>query len=102
LTSTHYILDFSLLRDDYDVPEGVVGKEAELEAVRVVDASMADPAATLANMFEVDLFPDAVDGEVAAAPSPRAPEDLGARGPLIFCYKFGRMLVVVQTIYIML
>jgi hypothetical protein len=73
LTSTHYILDFSLLRDDYVFPEDIVGEDAELEVVRVVDASMLEPAAALADMFEVDLFPNATEGEAAAAPSPRAP-----------------------------
>jgi hypothetical protein len=83
------MLDFSLLRDDYVVPEGVVGEEAELEAVRVVDASMADPAATLANMFEVDMFPDAARVKLPLLRAPALLEDLGARDPLIFCYKFG-------------
>jgi hypothetical protein len=40
---------------------------------RSVDASMEEPAAALADMFEVDLFPDAAEGEAAAAPSPLAP-----------------------------
>jgi hypothetical protein len=73
LTSTQYKLDFSLLRDVYVVPKDVVGEEAELEAVMVVDASVADNVAALADMFEVDLFPDAAEGEAAAAPSPRTP-----------------------------
>jgi hypothetical protein len=73
LTSTHYKLDFILLRDGYVVPEDVVGKEAELEAVRVVDTSMADNVAGLTDMFEEDLFPVAAEGEAAAAPSPRTP-----------------------------
>jgi hypothetical protein len=34
---------------------------------------MGDPVAALADMFEVDLFPDAAEGEAVAAPSPRAP-----------------------------
>jgi hypothetical protein len=70
LTSNHYILDFGLLWDGYVFNEGVVSEDAELEAVRVVDVSMADPAAALADMFEVDLFPDATEGEAAAAPRP--------------------------------
>jgi DNA repair exonuclease SbcCD ATPase subunit len=73
LTSSHYKLNFTLLLDGYLVPEDVVGEEAELEAVRKVDASMADNAAALADMFEVDLFPDVAEGEAAASPSPRAP-----------------------------
>jgi hypothetical protein len=73
LTSSHYKLNFTELVDGYVVPEDVVGEEAELEAVRKIDASMADNAAALANMFEVDLFPDAVEGEAAASPSPGAP-----------------------------
>jgi hypothetical protein len=32
---------------------------------------MAEPAAVLTDMFEVDLFPEAAEGEVVAAPSPR-------------------------------
>jgi hypothetical protein len=70
LTSNHFILDFGLLWDGYVFNEGVMGEDAELEAVRAVDVSMADPAAVLADMFEVDLFPDATEGEAAAAPSP--------------------------------
>jgi hypothetical protein len=31
LTSTHYILDFGLLRDGYILPKDVVGEDAELE-----------------------------------------------------------------------
>jgi hypothetical protein len=50
-----------------------VGEEVELDAVRVVDASMAEPAAALADMFEVDMFADAAEGEAVAAPSSRAP-----------------------------
>jgi hypothetical protein len=73
LTSTHYKLNFTLLRDDYVVPEDVVGEEVELEAVRVIDAPMSDNVAALADMFEVDLFPDAAEGEATAAPSPHAP-----------------------------
>jgi hypothetical protein len=73
LTSSHYKLNFTLLLDGYVVPEDVVGEEAELETVRKIDASMADNAAALADMFEVDLFPDAAEGEVAASPSPRTP-----------------------------
>jgi hypothetical protein len=34
---------------------------------------MADNAAALADMFEVNLFPDAAEGEATAALSPRAP-----------------------------
>jgi hypothetical protein len=34
---------------------------------------MAEPTIALADMFEVDLFPKAVEGEAAAAPSSRAP-----------------------------
>jgi hypothetical protein len=73
LTSTHYLLDFGLLRDGYVLREGVVGDEAELEAIWVVDASMAEPTTVLTNMFEVDMFPEVAEGEAAAAPSPRAP-----------------------------
>jgi hypothetical protein len=73
LTSSHYNLDFTELLDGYVVPKDVVGEEAELEAVRKIDASMVDNAAALADMFEVDLFPDAAEGEVAASPSPGAP-----------------------------
>jgi hypothetical protein len=54
-------------------PEEVIGEDVELEAVKVVDASMTEPATTLADMFEVDLFPYSTKGEVATAPSPRAP-----------------------------
>jgi hypothetical protein len=50
LTSTHYRLDFSLLQDGSIVPKDVDGEEAELEAARVVDASMADNIAALADM----------------------------------------------------
>jgi hypothetical protein len=50
LTSTHYKLDFSLLQDGSIVPKDVDGEEAELEAARVVDASMADNIAALADM----------------------------------------------------
>jgi hypothetical protein len=38
LTSTHYVLNFGLLQDGYILPEDVVGEDAELEAVRRVDA----------------------------------------------------------------
>jgi hypothetical protein len=51
LTSPHYNLNFTLLWDDYVVPEDVVVEEAELEAVRVIDASMADNVAALTDMF---------------------------------------------------
>jgi hypothetical protein len=61
------------------------GEDAELEAVRKIDASMEDNGADLADMFGVDLFPDAAEGEAAASPSPALHEDVGARGPLIFC-----------------
>jgi hypothetical protein len=73
LTSTHYNLNFTLLLDNYIVPEDIVGEEAELEAVRKIDTSIADNAAALADMFEVDLFPDAAKGETAGSLSPRAP-----------------------------
>jgi hypothetical protein len=73
LTSTHYLLDFGLLRDGYVLREGVVGDEAELEAIWVVDASMAEPTTVLTDMFEVDMFPGVAEGKAAAAPSPRAP-----------------------------
>jgi hypothetical protein len=73
LTSSHYKLDFTELLDFYVVPEGVVGEEAELEAARKIDASMEDNAAALADMFEVDLFRDAAEGESAASPSLRTP-----------------------------
>jgi hypothetical protein len=73
LTSSHYKITFTLLLNGYVVPEDVVGEEAELEAVRKIDASMADNVAALADMFEVALFPDAAGGEAAASPSPRAP-----------------------------
>jgi hypothetical protein len=33
---------------------------------------MVELATTLADMFEVDLFPDAVEGEATVAPSARA------------------------------
>jgi hypothetical protein len=45
--------------------------------VRAVDASMAEPAATLTDMFEVDLFSATAEGEAAAASSPTLPEDSG-------------------------
>jgi hypothetical protein len=73
LTSSHYKLNFTLLLDGYVVPEDVVGEEPELEAVRKIDAFMADNVASLADMFEVNLFPDAAEGEAAASSSPRAP-----------------------------
>jgi hypothetical protein len=73
LTSSHYKLDFTKLLDDYVVPEDVVGEKADLEAARKIGASMADNAAALTDMFEVDLFPDAAKGEAAASPSPGAP-----------------------------
>jgi hypothetical protein len=73
LTSTHSKVNFTLLRDDYVVPVDVVGKEAELEAVRKIDGSMADNVVALADMFEVDMFPDATEGEAATSPSSRAP-----------------------------
>jgi hypothetical protein len=72
LTSSHYKFDFTERLDGYVVPEGVVGEEAELEAVRKIDASMVDNAAALADTFEVDLG-NAVEGEAAASPSPSAP-----------------------------
>jgi hypothetical protein len=34
---------------------------------------MAEPVAVLADMFEVDPFPEVAEGEAAAAPSPRVP-----------------------------
>jgi hypothetical protein len=89
LTSSHYKLDFMELLDVYVVPEGVVGEEAELEAVRKIDTSMVDNVATLADMFEVDLFPDAAEGESATSRASALHEDVGARGPLIFYKKFG-------------
>jgi hypothetical protein len=73
LTSSHYKLNFTELLDGYVVPEDVVGEEAELEAVRKIDASMADNVAALADMFKVDLFRDAAEGEAAASPSQGAP-----------------------------
>jgi hypothetical protein len=73
LTSTHYVLDFGLMQDGYILLEDIVGEDVELEAVRRVDTSKEEPAAALADMFEVDLFPDAAEGEAATAPSLRAP-----------------------------
>jgi hypothetical protein len=73
LTSSDYKLNFTLLLDGYVVPEDVLGEEAELEAVRKIDASMADNVAALADMFEVDLLPDAAEDEAVASPNPRAP-----------------------------
>jgi hypothetical protein len=34
---------------------------------------LAEPATVPADMFEVDMFPAAAEGEATAAPSPRAP-----------------------------
>jgi hypothetical protein len=68
LTSSHYKLNVKLQLDGYVVPEDVMGEEAEREAVKKIDASMADNAAALADRFEVDLFPDAAEGEAARAP----------------------------------
>lgn len=45
LTSMHYIVDLGSLGDSYVLPEGVEGDEAELEAIKAIDASVTKPAA---------------------------------------------------------
>jgi hypothetical protein len=60
LTSTYYLVDFNKLRQGYLLPEGFQDDDAELEAIREADASVAGPAADLFDLFEGDLFPDTV------------------------------------------
>jgi hypothetical protein len=74
LTSTHYLVNFNALHDGYILPEGIEGDDTEVEAIKETDTSVADPATALPELFDGDLFLEAVECEAAAAaaPSPRA------------------------------
>jgi hypothetical protein len=42
LTSTHYLVNFNALRDGYILPKGIEGDDAEAEAIKEADTSVAD------------------------------------------------------------
>ena len=61
VVSTHYIVDFEHLATGYIVPDG--DDDAKIEAMEQADTGAEGAAATLAGLFEGDLFPDAADDE---------------------------------------
>jgi hypothetical protein len=72
LTSAHYQVNFNALHDGYILPEGIEGDDAEVEAINEADASITDTAVALVELFDGDLFPEAIEHEAATAPSPGA------------------------------
>ena len=61
IVSTHYIVNFELLAIGYIVPDG--DDDANVDAMEQADAAAEGAASTLAELFESELLPGAVDDE---------------------------------------
>ena len=61
VVSTHYIIDFEQLATGYIVLDG--DDDAKVDAMEQVDASTEGAASALAELFESELLPGAVDDE---------------------------------------
>ena len=61
VVSTHYVVDFEQLATGYIIPDG--DDDAKVDAMEQADATAEGAASALAELFESELLPGAVDDE---------------------------------------